>query len=81
MPNSSPGVPGGQHASICLGIWSSKVVTPQPSWGSTSPGVPGGRHALICPGTNSWEAYLPQPDQGFDLQEAVMIWSAWGSAR
>ena len=31
-------------------------------------------------GPNSWEADLPQPAQGFDVQEAVMLQSAWVSA-
>ena len=76
MPNSSLGVPGGQHASICLGSGPQKVVTLQTAWGSTGPvDMP-----QSAQGPNSWEADLTQPAQGFDLQEAVMLQSAWVSA-
>ena len=66
-PNSSPGVPGGHHALICLGIWSSKSCH-----ASTCSGI------RQCQG--SQEVATPRPAQGFDLQEAVTPQPAWGSA-
>ena len=42
-----PGVPGGRHASVCLGIWSPGGFHASAYSGIHQPGVPGGRPALL----------------------------------
>ena len=80
-PNSSLGVPRGQPALTCLGIWSSKGCH-----ASTCSGIrqSQGSQDVITPrptqGPNSREAVTPRPAQGFDLQESGMPQPAWRSA-